>query len=202
VSAPPRVRRPEQRREEILEAALEQFSERGYHATAVADIASELHMSHGTFYRYFNSKRDILEQMVDRAAGRIVEVADADTAGPASTPEQFRDRLEQILTAIVLIVHDDPRLARLLLFEATGVDDALTFRILNEVDDLRLVTAAYLRHGVQQGFLAADLDVTETARALNGVAFAGALRAVREPGDAAGYVRAAVRLIFDGIGAT
>jgi hypothetical protein len=96
-------------------------------------------------------------------------------------------------------VHDDPRLVRLLLLEATGVDDALAARALDRLASLRALTAAYLRHGIQQGFLRADLDTIETARALNGIVFAGALHAVRGDGDAATYVDAALRLMFDGV---
>ena len=80
-AAPParrRGRRPppeelvEQRRNEIIEAAYEVFSTKGYTATGIADIAERLGIGHGTFYRYFKNKRDILDQVIDYGVERIV----------------------------------------------------------------------------------------------------------------------------------
>lgn len=201
VSTGVRTRRPEQRRGEILDAALAQFSERGYHNTGVADIATALRMSHGTFYRYFSSKRDILAQMVDELAARITAAAtDASAPEGASTVSEYRDQVGRIAGALINVVDDDPRIARLLLLEATGVDPELTARILDLLDGLRQLTADYLRHGVDAGFLRADLDTAQTARAINGMVYAGALHAVRGEGDPDAYAEAAVRLIFDGVG--
>jgi AcrR family transcriptional regulator len=202
VTVSPRTRRPEQRRSEILDAALELFSERGYHATGVADIAAELNMSHGTFYNYFRSKRDILEQLVDEAAGRIsAAVAEGGSPARATSLAEFRGQAQQIADALFATIRADPRLARLLLLEATAVDDDLTERVLTLLDQLRELTATYLRNGVERGFLRHDLDAVETARALNGIVFAGALAAARGGNAPAGYSDAAMRLAFDGVAA-
>ena len=201
-AAKTRTRRPAERRGEILDAALELFSERGYHATGVADIAAELNMSHGTFYNYFASKRDILEQLVDEAARRIEDsVAKGGAPGRARSLPEFREQVQQIADALFATIREDPRLARLLLLEATAVDDQLTDRVLNLLDELRALTATYLRHGVAHGFLRRDLDAVETARALNGIVFAGALAASRDGDAPRGYVDAAIRLAFEGISA-
>jgi AcrR family transcriptional regulator len=194
-----RTRRPEERRGEILDAALDLFSERGYHATGVADIAAELNMSHGTFYNYFNSKRDLVEQMIDGAEARIAEWVGA----PAQTEAlgDYRAEAQRLVGGVLRVIHGDPRLARLLLFEATGVDEAMTARMLALVDRMRQTTSDFLRHGVRQGWLRADLAVVETARAINGIIYAGAIRAAREGGDSGRYVLAALRLVFDGVSA-
>jgi AcrR family transcriptional regulator len=197
-----RTRRPDQRRDEIIEGALQQFAERGYHNTGVADIAAALRMSHGTFYRYFASKRDIIEQLVDELAARVAAaVAQADAEGDAESIAAFRAQVEEIAGALVGVVQDDPRIARLLLLEATGIDGELTEHVLAILDHLRELTAARLRAGVDAGFLRPDLDPVQTARAINGMVYAGALDAVRRGGNLERYVPAALRLLFDGIAA-
>ncbi|WP_342534551.1 TetR/AcrR family transcriptional regulator [Lysinibacillus sp. FSL K6-0057] len=68
----------EQRREEILNAALKVFSRRGMVATKISDIAKEAHLSHGLVYHYFKSKEEIFTLLVKRAAessGQIIERA-------------------------------------------------------------------------------------------------------------------------------
>ena len=44
------------KREAILEAALELFAERGFHGTAVPLIAAKAHVGAGTIYRHFKDK--------------------------------------------------------------------------------------------------------------------------------------------------
>jgi AcrR family transcriptional regulator len=52
-------------RDRIKEAALRQFSERGYEAVSVSDIAGELGMTKGALYRHFENKRAILDSIVE-----------------------------------------------------------------------------------------------------------------------------------------
>ncbi len=72
MSEDPKLSRAErnrlQLRADILQAAFVEFSERGYHQTAIADIARRLGIGHGTFYRYFENKRDILEHVIQDTA--------------------------------------------------------------------------------------------------------------------------------------
>jgi len=51
----------EERRQQILEAALAVFSQKGYHATNVSDVAAQAGVSQGTIYWYFDSKDELFE---------------------------------------------------------------------------------------------------------------------------------------------
>jgi len=50
----------EERRRQILEAALAVFSRKGFHAANVSDVAAEAGVSQGTIYWYFESKEELL----------------------------------------------------------------------------------------------------------------------------------------------
>ena len=79
-----------QLRADIIQAAFIEFSERGYHQTAIADIAKRLGIGHGTFYRHFANKRDILEHVIDDVTQKITAALVAENAPTAilkvSTP--------------------------------------------------------------------------------------------------------------------
>lgn len=51
---------PEERRDELINAAERLFLERGYDQTAVADIVRAVNVAQGTFYYHFRSKEEIL----------------------------------------------------------------------------------------------------------------------------------------------
>jgi len=51
-------------RTELLNVASEIFSRQGYDKTKVADITKQAGLGHGTFYHYFNSKKDIFLELI------------------------------------------------------------------------------------------------------------------------------------------
>jgi AcrR family transcriptional regulator len=54
-----REQQREERRKQILKAALTVFSQKGFHATNVSDVAAQAGVSQGTIYWYFDSKEDL-----------------------------------------------------------------------------------------------------------------------------------------------
>ena len=67
------VKKPEERRSELIACAQKLFFSEGYESTSVRDIVDEVGVAKGTFYYYFESKRAILEALVtDLATQRRV----------------------------------------------------------------------------------------------------------------------------------
>lgn len=53
-----------QKKELILESALELFAENGFHATSISQIAKKAGISKGLIYNYFESKLEILDEII------------------------------------------------------------------------------------------------------------------------------------------
>jgi AcrR family transcriptional regulator len=70
-----RKRRPEARSAEILEAALDLFTERGFKATRLEDVASRAGLSKASIYLYFKDKTSLLMAIVQATAGANVSLA-------------------------------------------------------------------------------------------------------------------------------
>ncbi|MBL1076735.1 TetR/AcrR family transcriptional regulator [Nocardia sp. 2] len=195
-------RRKAELRQEIIDTAFVCFAEKGYHATGIADIAAELGIGHGTFYRYFANKREIIDHVIDDVAARIIETLGTENAPDAADSlEEYREQTERIGRALTRILLEDRRVAQLLLFQATGIDAELTTRLYGLMDTADALTAGYLEHGVEHGYLRADLDTRNTARAVTGMILAAILHGLRDPdemetGDLTQAIR---RLLVDGI---
>lgn len=195
-------RRKAELRQEIIDTAFVCFAEKGYHATGIADIAGQLGIGHGTFYRYFSNKRDIIDHVIDDLSARIIAALGTENApDAASTLDEYRAQIDRIGVALTEILLADRRVAQLLLFHATGIDDELTQRLYGLLDTADALTAGYLDHGVELGYLRADLDTVNTARAVTGMLIAGIVYSLREPDEAsiARLNEAIRRLLVDGV---
>lgn len=75
--APKRVRRAEARPDEILHAALAEFTERGFDAARMEDIAKRAGISKGGIYLYFPSKEALLKALIEARIAPIAHQAAA-----------------------------------------------------------------------------------------------------------------------------
>src|SRR5512146_1398065 len=60
-------------RTNILDCALELFAERGYDAVGIQEICEAAAVTKPTLYHYFNSKRGLLESLLERDFGNLLE---------------------------------------------------------------------------------------------------------------------------------
>ncbi|MFB0502845.1 MAG: TetR/AcrR family transcriptional regulator [Candidatus Bathyarchaeia archaeon] len=105
-----------QARTGIIEQALKMFLERGYHHTRMTDIASSLGVSKGAIYQYFNSKEQLLIEVIKYRGERRTEAVqgflDSDSPKAISTSEFFDKMLELSLSVSPLsieLLHETTR---------------------------------------------------------------------------------------------
>lgn len=74
--------RPEERRNELLDVGAEFFATRPYDDVLMEDIATHVGVSRALLYRYFPGKRDLFAAIYQRAADRLLDVAQVDPSLP------------------------------------------------------------------------------------------------------------------------
>jgi AcrR family transcriptional regulator len=96
VQASPRFqRRPAARPDELVEAALAVFGERGFRATTLEEVAARAGVSKGTVYLYFASKDDLFRAVVE---AKVVTLL-------ASAEEMARTHAGSAAELLVDVVH-------------------------------------------------------------------------------------------------
>jgi AcrR family transcriptional regulator len=194
-------RKKQELRREIIDAAFDCFAEQGYHATGIADIATRLGIGHGTFYRYFENKRDIVEHVISDLIERILgALTDENAPDAVNTLSEYRIQSARISDRLTQIFSEDVRVPRMLFVDAPGIDKAMADRILGFYELATTLTAAYLSHGVEQGYLHADLDIDNTARAINGMIVGSVIAGLNNPDLSQRQLAEAMRrVMYDGI---
>lgn len=106
----------DERRTQILDAALKVFAERGLHGTKMSMIAAEAGISQGLPYRYFGSKEELFTLLVQQS----LDAARSAVANLSALPGTPRQRF---LSLTRTMLSDDHRLHFLLIQQAQAGDD-------------------------------------------------------------------------------
>jgi len=87
-----RIKEPEVRKSEILDAAQKLFIEKGYAKTTVTDILNVHGLSKGVFYYYFKSKEEVMDAIIMRIVSADVAAAKeiADDPDLPAIPKLFQ----------------------------------------------------------------------------------------------------------------
>lgn len=94
-------RRKADRPDEIVAAALEVFSEKGFAAARLEDIAARAGVSKGAIYLYFATKQDIFRAVVEQG---VAPNLDALRAGLTAPTEDFAELLRGLVKGLAGVV--------------------------------------------------------------------------------------------------
>jgi len=115
------------RREQVLRHAKRIFARKGYHRTNVADIITRARIARGTFYLYFQNKKDLFEELLNQVLGEMRHRIQRLRIGPGEPDpvEQLRNNLRRVLSFVLA----ERELIDILLNHSMGFDRDLDARI-------------------------------------------------------------------------
>jgi AcrR family transcriptional regulator len=123
----------EQRRQQVLAAALEVFSTSGYHAASMDEIAEHAGVSKPVLYQHFPGKLDLYLALLDAGIDELEATAKA----ALTTTTDNRQRVNGMVTAYFAFV-EDPAGAFRLVFESDLANEP---QVRDRVDAANLVLA-------------------------------------------------------------
>jgi AcrR family transcriptional regulator len=88
-------RRPPDRLDQIINASLRVFGEKGYRRTQMADVAREMGVSSGTLYNYVTGKEALFYLMIDRACQDHPSTESPKLPVPAPSPGAIIQRVRE-----------------------------------------------------------------------------------------------------------
>ncbi len=155
-----RVRRPQDRSREVVQAALQLFVERGFTATKLEDVARAAGVSKGLPYLYFRSKEDLFKAVIAEA---ILE--------PLTLGEQFVAAYEGHSADLLRTLFEKFRafnespsggVTKLVIGEAANFPDVARY-FIEEIDQRgRRLFETVLRRGVERGEFRPIADISAT----------------------------------------
>jgi len=159
-------RRAEARPDEVLDAAMALFIEKGFASTRVEDIARAAGLSKGTVYLYFPSKEALLEALVRRA---IVPIADTALSALRDYEGDPRIVMNMVLKMLAGRLSDPKIIAmpKLIFREVIGFPELARMYRREVLDRVIPAMEALIRRGIEQGYLR-QVDPNLTIRSIIG----------------------------------
>jgi len=109
------------RREEIIQAGIEIFAAKGYYNTHIAEIVESVGIAKGTFYLYFNSKKDLFISLIRRFEDIFLELFEIDIL--VAETEDLKSFFSKLLKKIFSLYKEHKNLSIIILREAVAVNE-------------------------------------------------------------------------------
>jgi len=151
-------------REGILEAAARIFSEKGFHATSMHDIAEAVHLQKASLYYHFNSKQEILIAILDHALDLINSRLESVLDQSLSPDEKLR----QAMVSYMQTIAENKNLSAVLLLELRSLDPELKARHASRREKFEGLWRDLIIEGKKDGIFN-SIDPSMTGRAILGV---------------------------------
>ncbi|NTV94288.1 MAG: TetR/AcrR family transcriptional regulator [Thiobacillus sp.] len=198
-------RRAEARPQELLEAALAVFVERGYAATRLDEVARRAGVAKATLYLYYANKLELFKAVVRHA---LIAGLDEAALGQVEMPEGSRARLSRLLRLFGQRVACSPLsgIPKLVMAEAGNFPEVARFYHDEVIRRGRDLVTGILRRGIETGeFRAIDVDHAwraVIAPLLLAIIWKHSFQAFDpEPWDFERHLEAHLDLLFNGLAA-
>lgn len=148
-------RKSEIRRQQILEAAIAVFAERGFHSSRVSDIAQRAGVAYGLVYHYFVNKEEILRTIfLERWAVVLKVIEDA----VSDEERSVYDRLLSILSFLIDIYKQNAALVDVIILELIHSPEFMREEVLRGFQRAIDGVAEIVRQGKHRGEIRSDAD--------------------------------------------
>ena len=197
------TRRKEARPQEILEAALALFIEKGYSATKIEDIARAAGVTRGTPYLYFANKEDIFKSVIRSLL--LPQLAVGETL-LKNWQGSAQDLMREMLHTWWRVVGATPlsALPKLMIAEGGNFPEVLALYNQEFVESGRAMLRHVLQYGVDRGeFMLADIayavDVISSPIVMAMVLMNTPNSCLPKDFDAARFVQCSLDIVLNGL---
>ncbi len=100
---------PDEKKERVIDAAMDEFAERSYHKARITAIADKAGIAKGSFYQYFSDKKDLFKHIMDLSVEKKLEYINYDMMANKEKYSFFQ-LLREIYLSGFRFAKENPRL--------------------------------------------------------------------------------------------
>ena len=126
------------------------FADKGFDAATGDDLTRQAGVAKGTFYLYFDEKRQVLHALVESFLERLHAIG-ASVAREVETATDYFARITDATTEILRVFSEHRALAKLAYRESMGIDRRLATMLRDFYRQIAEVEAENVRLGIRLG---------------------------------------------------
>ena len=188
----------EERRKQIIEAAMDVFGSKGYHRAKMGEIAKVAEIGKSTVYEYFDSKKDLFEEMIRFIAQYYYD----DVQIALHTEEGCKEKLLAFANNHGSFIKSHMELAENTMTDSTSVSEEIKKEMLGWKIKIFKLVENVLKDGIETGELREGVDTkSATAIILGAINENYAVQCIifnQKPEEV--QMEKIIDLIFDGLG--
>lgn len=126
-----------QRRNSLLNAALNEFFEKGFNAARMEDIAKQANVSKGTLYLYFDNKQSLFKSLIEEVAIPTINITSQNVLAKPSGEQA----LQYLMKSIATVIRETPlpKLVKVIISDGSAFPELVQLyreQVLNRVFSL------------------------------------------------------------------
>jgi AcrR family transcriptional regulator len=199
-------RRKEARPQEILEAALAVFAEKGLSAARMDDIAARAGVTKGTIYLYFPSKNDVFKALLSATVSERLKIV-------GTMIERYEGATPDLLANVIrfaggiLTSSDLAALPKIVIAEIAKFPELLRYYRAEVIDRALGFWKSILKRGIARGEFREGISLDHTARLCVAPLLLAAIWRTtfdeigKEPYDINGLIETHINVLLKGLAA-
>ena len=141
--------------EKLINAAIELMSKNGYHRTTVANIVKAAGVAQGTFYLYYDSKKNLFLSLMERFYSLLQDALlgvgwDIESI---TSEEEIAQKIRLAIQNILLVYQENAILARIFLREAMGLEPDFAELWDSIIERLAAFAVLIMDQSIERGLL-------------------------------------------------
>ncbi|MEF3255842.1 MAG: TetR/AcrR family transcriptional regulator [Deferribacterales bacterium] len=126
----------------LIDSAVEVFSEKGYWNTKISDIVKKADVAQGTFYLYFKNKEDLFKEMLLKLHNDSVEEMNK------LLSQKTENHLDTLLYFLLQKFHNRKKLIKVFLYETLSVG----IEFVEILKHFRKVTSEFIADAIKEDY--------------------------------------------------
>lgn len=161
---------PDKKRERIEEIAIDEFSSKGYDQATISAIVKKAKIAKGSFYQYFNDKKDLFKHIMDLIAKEKMAFMSPVLKNPEK--HKFLSLIKEVYLSAIRFGANHPKL----LFIASELNNNKSHPVYKEfVEEGKkqsiTIFSNLIELAIQRGELREDLDIQFLAFMISAMGF-------------------------------
>lgn len=151
------------KRGDIVNAGIRVFSRKGFNRCSVEDILQEAHVARATFYSYFDSKKDLFVELIDRILNSMLEIMSNELKELPTTLEELQEKTKNTVMKMFEFFRNNLEFAAIYIQEVMGMNPEIDYRIVEWQQKVAALLKILIQVGIERGiFRPLDVDIVST----------------------------------------